>query len=482
MNLVKKILVVHGQDARRRQLVLVLAGAGFDIRAFGSMETAAEVARQEWFDLAIVDHNLPGTQGFAFVSSLRKVQPTVPVLMLADEIEFPLVVQGIRQGIADVLPQTGDLRPIVRRVCAFFNHLPSSDQDISSDELAKAEAVLDTLGGVGAAHPADAAHQADLSAQMLAAAKDKAALEAQLERAVQERAAIEAQLKALLAQNFDLGRLSADAADLRSQREIVAAAQAAIDEKARSLAAQRAELERERGLLHNEKKQLEASPRQRTTDEAAMARERSELREWQCQLEKQANDLRAEATRLQQDRARLASERRRWHGDLDVLREQEDNLRHYEARLREWQARLETERVGLIGAQVAGHAHTTAQGGSSAPMPPASEEALEAAWNKYYRATQLLEADKTNFVADKLALKDQERCLREKETALSLREARLAEAERRQRESAALQASEASKAASESNPLLSSFTRSPFATAKAIFGSGKRGDPGAGRE
>lgn len=474
MNLVKKILIVHGDSVQRRKLVLVLAGAGFDVRAFGSMETAADGASQEWFDLAVVDHNLSGTQGFAFVSSLRKVQPTVPVLMLANEIEFPLVVQGIRQGVADVLPQTGDLRPIVRRVCAFFKQVPSCDQDVSSEELARAEAVLDTLGGVGEVRAAEGAVQPDLSAQLLVAARDKAALEAQLERAVQERAAIEAQLKALLAQNSDLGRLSAEAADLRSQREIVAAAQAAIDEKARALAAQRAELERERDLLHSEKRQLESSHRPRAMDEMAVARERAELTDWQCQLEKQAHDLRAEATRLQQDRARLASERRRWHTDLDVLREQEDNLRHYEARLREWQARLETERVGLIGAQVSGHGSAA----SPAPSNHATEEALEAAWNKYYRATQLLEADKANFIADKLAVKDLEKTLRAKETALSLREAKLADAERKQREAtnARLAAAEQKAAESASTALLSSFTRSPFATAKAIFGSSKRND------
>src|SRR4051812_11043389 len=90
MNLVKKILIVHGDPKARRRLVLVLADAGFDVRAFATADAAAENAQGEWFDLALVDHELPGMPGFAFVDRLKKIQPTIQVLLLVSQLELPI--------------------------------------------------------------------------------------------------------------------------------------------------------------------------------------------------------------------------------------------------------------------------------------------------------------------------------------------------------------------------------------------------------
>src|SRR5262245_24529231 len=116
MNLVKKILIVHGDAKLKRRLVLMLADAGYDLRAYTAGDPALETARVEWFDLALVDAYLTGQPNFDFVEALKKVQPTVPVVMVVPQLELPLIVKGIRLGLSDVLPTSGDLRPLLRRV------------------------------------------------------------------------------------------------------------------------------------------------------------------------------------------------------------------------------------------------------------------------------------------------------------------------------------------------------------------------------
>ncbi|MFA5262486.1 MAG: response regulator [Opitutaceae bacterium] len=460
MNLVKKILLVHSEAKTRRVCLMLLAGAGFDVRAYSSAASAAEGAQGEWFDLALLDHKLPDAPEFGIIDRLRKIQPTLPVIMLVNHLEFPLVVQGIRQGVSDVLPLAGDLSPVVSRVCAFFNVVPCADSEVSSDELKQAEDILECMGGVGGTpthHPYHAPSQSDSSA-LLDAAREKTLLERQIERLGFERNALEAQLKTLLAQNGDLAHQQDLAAELRSQREIVAAAQAAIDAKARQLAEQRAALNREKGLLGEERRQLRNSSPAPSGDEAQTASERDRLAEWQRKLADQAEQLHVEATRLQQDRAQLASERRSWHRDLDTLRDQEDNLRRYEARLREMQARLEADQVGLIGAQTQ----------NTLRAQPADDASLKDAWAKFQRTTELFELEKTHLREERLAFRDWEKALKLKELSLSTREAKIGSHEQRMKETQNAKPP-APPPAPDKVDFMRSFTRAPFAAAKAAF-------------
>jgi len=455
MNLAKKILIVHGDTAIRRQLVLLLAGTGLDIRAFSTAAAAAEVAHDEWFDLALVAHNLPDTQDLSFVAALRKIQPTVPVLILVTEIVLALVIQGIRLGVADLLLETDDLRPVVRRIRSLLKLNPDAVDDVTAEELAQAEAALEKMSVVGDPHSADpfGAHTQAPAVGLLRVTKEKALLEAQVERLGHERSALEAQLKMLLAQNTELARLPAESAELHSQRELVAAAQTAIDEKARALAGQRAELARERRALADERQKLAATTPAGSKGEEEIARERAELTEWRLKLIEEAERLQVETSKLQQERMQLALERRRGHEDLDLLRQQEENLRSYEKRLREMQGQLEADRVVWCSTNIK----------QASRSPFTDDAALREAWAKLQRATEILETERSHFREDKLALRDWEKTVKNREEGLSTREGRIAGQEQRLREAFPPSVVDAPA------PAMRSFTRSPFSTAKAVL-------------
>jgi DNA-binding response OmpR family regulator len=461
MNLAKKILIVHGDTAIRRQLVLLHAGTGLDVRAFSTAAAAAEVAHDEWFDLALVARNLPDTQDLSFVAALRKIQPTVPVLILVTEIELALVIQGIRLGVADVLLEANDLRPVARRVRSLLKLDPAAVEDVTAEELAQAEAALEKMCVVGDPHSADpfGVHTQAPAVGLLRVTKEKALLEAQVERLGHERTVLETQLKMLLAQNTDLAGLPAESAELHSQREIVAAAQTAIDEKACALAVQRAELARERRALAAERRQLVATTPAISKSEQDMARERAELTEWRFKLIEEAERLQGETSRLQQDRMQLALERRRWHEDLDLLRQQEENLRSYEKRLRDLQGQLEADRVVWCSASLKQASHS----------PFTDDAALREAWAKMQRASEILEIERAHFREDKLALRDWEKTVKSREEGLSAREARVAMQEQRLRDACPPMPVDVPPPDS----VVRSFTRSPFSTAKAVL-LGKR--------
>jgi FixJ family two-component response regulator len=470
MNLVKKILIVHGDVKMKRRLVLLLADAGYDLRSFTEGAPALETGRVEWFDLALVDAYLTGKADFEFVETLKKVQPTVPVVMLVPQLELPIIVKGIRMGLSDVLPTANDLRPLLRRV----NNLLRPNQSLAADgealsvnELADAEAVLQVLGNPEVGQSADPFNTPDIRQELLNGEKERAQLESKVERLAHEKGALEAEMKTFLTQNADASRMQAEFKDLRTQREMAAAAQAMIDQKARALAEASSELARERSTLEEERKRLAESARKiapggKTAEE--LAQEKTELESLRTKLMADETRQREEASRQQQEATQIAQERRRWHEDLDLLREQETNLREYEARLRQLQAQLEADRVLWFSSR-----HVSRS-------PFQDDAAVKAAWEKLQRATDLLEAERAVFRDERMAMRELEADIKRREAKLDETEGRLTEQEKRMRGLPVLTATPFATTGGTppgvkpANKPLKMISRTPFEMAKSLLG------------
>ncbi|MBP7142274.1 MAG: response regulator [Opitutaceae bacterium] len=462
MTLVKKILVAHHDPRLKRRIVLSLADAGFDVRAFLTPDEAVEAARNEWFDLALVAEQLPDVTGLQVFESLKQVQPTAPVALLAETPELALVVKCIRLGIADVIPLGEDLRPTVRRVRDLLNPgvLPDADESgVTPADLAEVEQTLarmDREPDSSSAATEVASAQA-LREQLLQLTRERDDLESRLQRTLHERNALESEVKALLIQNSDATIQQAELTELRTQRERVAAAQEAIEAKARALSDQREEIERERSLLESERQELEAKLSIPMLPEwAASAEEVAAMRE---RVHKQEAQQRDTAMKLQQEAAKIARERRRWHDDLDLLREQETNLKEYESRLRKVQTQLEADRVLWFS--------TTARPEAKSPF---DDGALREAWQKLQRASELLESERAHVRNDRLYTQEKDAALKAREEHLAARESKVADAEARM---AARVAAAPMAAPAPTNPMRT-LARAPLEMAKSVFGGNKK--------
>jgi len=463
MNLVKKVLIAHSDPKVKRRLVLLLADAGYDVRAHLSATDAIEAARNEWFDLALVAEHLMETPGLEVVETLKQVQPTVPVALLADDPELALVVKSIRLGLADVLPLDEDLRPLIRRVRDLLNPgvLPlSEDAGVTPGDLAEVERTLAKINEEAFAHaaPAPDPQAIGLREELLRLNKDRAELGAKLQRTIHERDALESEMKALLIQSSDAIIQQTELADLGTQREMVAAAQAAIDAKARSLAEQREEIARERDLLQSERQALALDPSTPVLPEwASTAEEVSAMRD---RVHAEETRQRATSMQLQQEAAKIARERRRWHDDLDLLRDQEKNLREYESRLRKVQAQLEADRVLWFSTSARPEARS-----------PFDDGALREAWQKLQRASELLETERAHVRDDRLYSQEREVALRNREEQLTAREHKVSDMEFRLSSHLAAVAT-----AEEATPVstIRSLARAPLEMAKSVFGGNKK--------
>jgi hypothetical protein len=102
---------------------------------------------------------------------------------------------------------------------------------------------------------------------------------------------------------------------------------------------------------------------------------------------------------------------------------------------------------------------------------PRGQTALEAAWDKLYRARTLLEAEQVHLRDDRIALQGVLDDIVRREEAVSAREQRMQQIELAQ----ALDREEAAEAAEEKDArsAISKLTQAPFDIARSVFGSKK---------
>ena len=150
--------------------------------------------------------------------------------------------------------------------------------------------------------------------------------------------------------------------------------------------------------------------------------------------------------------------------EFDRLRECETNLRDYETRLREWQERLDRGERSVVPAIPSARC-----AGNSAPL--VEDPDLRAAWQKLFRARELIDAEQDHLRDDRISAQGREAEIKRREKAIEQRELKMAERERVVSEAQAALA--AAPAPLRSISKLERFSNAPFAIAKAVFSGGR---------
>src|SRR5262249_5279382 len=95
------ILVVDPDDATREALTVVLVGEGYSVLPAASVRDAWGMVRtpQVRIDLVLLDPHLPDVSGIHLCSRLRELNPTLPVMVCAGEVEPAEVAQLRALGV-----------------------------------------------------------------------------------------------------------------------------------------------------------------------------------------------------------------------------------------------------------------------------------------------------------------------------------------------------------------------------------------------
>jgi len=125
------ILTIEDDDAIRRGVVDALRFAGYRVLEAGDGERGLELALRSQFDLLLLDLVLPKRDGFEILGEVRRVQPTLPVIILSARGEEADRVRGLRDGADDYVVKPFSVKELLARVEAVLRRSPERPTDVA---------------------------------------------------------------------------------------------------------------------------------------------------------------------------------------------------------------------------------------------------------------------------------------------------------------------------------------------------------------
>jgi DNA-binding response OmpR family regulator len=113
-----RILIAEDEPRLSSFLEKGLRAAGYSTTVCDNGTRAAAIARDENFDLMILDIGLPGQDGFAVLRALRARSETLPVLVLTARDEITDTVTGLDLGADDYVTKPFVFEELLARVRA----------------------------------------------------------------------------------------------------------------------------------------------------------------------------------------------------------------------------------------------------------------------------------------------------------------------------------------------------------------------------
>jgi CheY-like chemotaxis protein len=105
-----KILVVDYEENMQALLKRVLSKAGYDVECAGSGSDALQLAKNNHFDLAVVDVCIPEMDGIELLSKLKDINSQIPVIMISAYPSWGKKETAERLGCADYLSKPVDMK------------------------------------------------------------------------------------------------------------------------------------------------------------------------------------------------------------------------------------------------------------------------------------------------------------------------------------------------------------------------------------
>jgi DNA-binding response OmpR family regulator len=135
-----KLLVVEDETTLRDTLAYNLAKEGHEVTQSADGAEALELAREDKFDLIVLDIMLPGLDGLSFCRILRKEQATPIIMLTARGGEVDRII-GLESGADDYIVKPFSLGEFLARVRAVLRRAPSLA--LRSDRLESGDLSLD---------------------------------------------------------------------------------------------------------------------------------------------------------------------------------------------------------------------------------------------------------------------------------------------------------------------------------------------------
>jgi DNA-binding response OmpR family regulator len=138
-----RVLTIEDDPAIRRGIVDALRFAGYETIEAADGKTGLAMATGREFDLLLLDLVLPGRDGFEILREVRRVRPTLPVIVLTARGDEADRVRGLREGADDYVVKPFSVKELLARVEAVLRRSAERPSDVSEVRIAGGVVDLD---------------------------------------------------------------------------------------------------------------------------------------------------------------------------------------------------------------------------------------------------------------------------------------------------------------------------------------------------
>ena len=129
------ILTIEDDSAIRRGIVDALRFAGYDTLEASRGDSGLEMAVGRHFDLLLLDLVLPGLGGMDILREVRRLRPTLPVIILTARGEEADRVRGLKDGADDYIVKPFSVKELLARVEAVLRRSPGRPSDVAELQI-----------------------------------------------------------------------------------------------------------------------------------------------------------------------------------------------------------------------------------------------------------------------------------------------------------------------------------------------------------
>ena len=130
-----RVVVIEDEPAIRRGVVDALRATGYEVAEAADGARGAEEALRRSVDLVLLDLLLPKRDGLDVLAEIRKVRPTLPVIILTARGTEEDRVRGLKMGADDYVVKPFSARELLARVEAVLRRSVDRPADVRAAQL-----------------------------------------------------------------------------------------------------------------------------------------------------------------------------------------------------------------------------------------------------------------------------------------------------------------------------------------------------------
>ncbi|OGR67684.1 MAG: hypothetical protein A2179_02890 [Elusimicrobia bacterium GWC2_63_65] len=163
-----RILIVDDEPDMRLAVRNVLRLRGYDILEAGDGPAALELAKESRPDLVLLDMRLPGMDGIEVLAALKKIDDTLPVVMITGYGHIQSAVDVMKLGASEYLQKPFENAQLVETVKRFAHSVPPPKRSYAVPVREQEKPAPVRFGVPPAAAPAAAPRRRPVAAALIA--------------------------------------------------------------------------------------------------------------------------------------------------------------------------------------------------------------------------------------------------------------------------------------------------------------------------